>query len=98
MDEGDHVRWVALEIRSTRVLGASKTTTLRAASACMVATPDSLVVVLHADGPDGKVYATARALFVAPKPQRLLMDVAKYLMQRAREALPGWGGAREAQP
>jgi len=27
------------------------------------------------DGPDGKVFATARALFVAPKPQRLLKDV-----------------------
>jgi hypothetical protein len=26
------------------------------------------------DGPDGRVYATARALFVAPKPQRLIHD------------------------
>jgi hypothetical protein len=45
-----------------------------------------------ADGPDGKVYATARALFVAPKPQRLVVDVAKYLFQRAGEMLPGRGG------
>ena len=26
------------------------------------------------DGPDGRVYATARALFVAPKAQRLIHD------------------------
>lgn len=31
------------------------------------------------DGPQGKVYATARALFVAPKPHRLLRDVAKMI-------------------
>ena len=34
------------------------------------------------DGPGGKVYATARALFVAPKPHRLVSDVAKYLFNR----------------
>ena len=30
---------------------------------------------IMSDGPDGKVYATARALFVAPKPHRLVKDV-----------------------
>lgn len=35
------------------------------------------------DGPDGKVYATARALFVAPKPHQLLRDVVKQMA-------PGW--------
>ena len=39
------------------------------------------------------MYATARALFVAPKPQRLVTDVVKYLWQRAGEALPGGGAA-----
>lgn len=34
------------------------------------------------DGPQGKVYATARALFVAPKPHRLLRDVVKALAPR----------------
>lgn len=43
------------------------------------------------DGPDGKVYATARALFVAPKPSRLIVDVVKYIASRAAEALPGRG-------
>lgn len=32
------------------------------------------------DGPSGKVYATARALFVSPKPQRLVKDVYRYVM------------------
>lgn len=31
------------------------------------------------DGPHGKVYATARALFVAPKPQKLLQEGAKHV-------------------
>lgn len=38
------------------------------------------------DGPEGKVYATARALFVAPKPHRLLRDVAKLITP------PSWLG------
>ncbi|KAK9812857.1 hypothetical protein WJX72_004768 [[Myrmecia] bisecta] len=32
------------------------------------------------DGPNGKVYATARALFVAPRPQKLVQDGYKYVM------------------
>lgn len=35
------------------------------------------------DGPGGKVFATARALFVAPKPQKMVRDVAQYLFNRA---------------
>lgn len=35
------------------------------------------------DGPDGRVYATARALFVAPKPQRLIHD-------GVRMVFPSW--------
>lgn len=34
------------------------------------------------DGPNGTVYATARALFVAPRPQKALVDVGKYLLRR----------------
>lgn len=34
------------------------------------------------DGPDGQVYATARALFVAPKPHKMVQDVGKYLLRR----------------
>jgi acyl-coenzyme A thioesterase PaaI-like protein len=34
------------------------------------------------DGPQGTVYATARALFVAPRPQKALVDVGKYLLRR----------------
>lgn len=34
------------------------------------------------DGPDGQVYATARALFVAPKPLKMVQDVGKYLLRR----------------
>lgn len=34
------------------------------------------------DGPDGVVYATARALFVSPKPQKMIVDVGKYLLRR----------------
>jgi len=34
------------------------------------------------DGPDGTVYATARALFVAPKPTKALVDIGKYLLRR----------------
>lgn len=44
------------------------------------------------DGPDGKVYATARALFVAPKFTRLVTDVAKYIGQRMGEIVTGSGG------
>jgi acyl-coenzyme A thioesterase PaaI-like protein len=40
------------------------------------------------DGPEGKVYATARALFVSPKPHKMVWDVVKYLGRRANEALP----------
>lgn len=35
------------------------------------------------DGPDGKTYATARALFVVPKPMKMLKDVGRYLVERA---------------
>lgn len=35
------------------------------------------------DGPEGQVYATARALFVAPKPHKMVQDVGKYLFRRA---------------
>ena len=34
------------------------------------------------DGPKGQVYATARALFVAPKPHKMVQDVGKYLLRR----------------
>lgn len=34
------------------------------------------------DGPEGQVYATARALFVAPKPHKMVQDVGKYLLRR----------------
>eukprot|EP00887_Chlorella_sp_A99_P004170 scaffold23.g4170.t1 len=34
------------------------------------------------DGPNGIVYATARALFVAPKPHKMVSDVGKYLLRR----------------
>ena len=40
------------------------------------------------DGPEGKVYATARALFVSPKYHRMAWDVVKYLGRRVKEALP----------
>lgn len=40
------------------------------------------------DGPDGKVYATARALFVSPKPHKMVWDVVKYLGRRTKEAMP----------
>jgi acyl-coenzyme A thioesterase PaaI-like protein len=40
------------------------------------------------DGPEGKVYATARALFVSPKPHKMVWDVVKYVGRRANEALP----------
>lgn len=33
------------------------------------------------DGPDGKVFATSRALFVSPKPHKLLNEVVSYLWQ-----------------
>lgn len=32
------------------------------------------------DGPTGKVYAKSRALFVAPKPDRLIRDAWDYLL------------------
>ena len=55
-------------------------------------------LLLPPDGPDGKVYATARALFVAPKPQRLVFDVVKYVASRVAEALPlPGGGGRKAK-
>lgn len=34
------------------------------------------------DGPQGKVYATARALFVAPKPLRAVQDVGRFVLRR----------------
>lgn len=34
------------------------------------------------DGPQGKVYATARALFVAPKTQRLIRDGVKLALHK----------------
>jgi len=39
------------------------------------------------DGPEGKVYATARALFVSPKPHKMVWDVVKYLGRRAKETV-----------
>jgi hypothetical protein len=48
------------------------------------------------DGPQGKVYATARALFVAPKPQKLLIDVIKYVGQRLGESIQGESSSRGA--
>lgn len=39
------------------------------------------------DKPDGKVYATARALFVAPKTHKFLLDVIKYGTRKLGEAL-----------
>lgn len=53
------------------------------------------------DGPEGKVYATARALFVSPKPHRMAWDVIKYLGRRVKEVLPiggddgGSGGRKQ---
>ncbi|KDD72263.1 hypothetical protein H632_c3611p0 [Helicosporidium sp. ATCC 50920] len=38
------------------------------------------------DGPDGIVYATAKGLFISPKPTKLLSDVAGYLLERVRGA------------
>jgi len=52
---------------------------------------------IMSDGPDGKIYATARALFVAPKMQRLVVDVVKYVAQRAAEALPPLPGGGHQQ-
>jgi acyl-coenzyme A thioesterase PaaI-like protein len=40
------------------------------------------------DGPDGQVFATARALFVAPKPFKLVKDVGKYMWEK------WWTGGR----
>ena len=34
------------------------------------------------DGPDGAVYATARALFVAPRPMRAVQDVGRFVLRR----------------
>lgn len=36
--------------------------------------------VRDSPGPNGKVYATARALFVVPRPTRLIHDATKYVM------------------
>ncbi len=46
------------------------------------------------DGPGGKVFATSRALFVAPKLSRFATDVAKYVWSRVRARVAG-GGAEE---
>ena len=40
------------------------------------------------DGPDGKEYATARALFVSPKPHKMALDVVKYVGRRVNEVMP----------
>ena len=37
------------------------------------------------DGPEGKTYATARALFVAPRPHRMAWDVIKYIGRVVKE-------------
>lgn len=37
------------------------------------------------DGPTGRVYATSKALFVTPKPQKLFADIFKYAVSRLRE-------------
>ena len=39
------------------------------------------------DGPEGMVYATARALFVSPKPHKMVWDVVKYVGRRAKETV-----------
>ena len=51
----------------------------RAPPACP---PILLTQATVSDGPQGTVYATARALFVAPRPQKALVDVGKYLLRR----------------
>ena len=38
-----------------------------------------------ADGPDGRVYATSKALFVKPKPHKMISDVVKYMIGRLME-------------
>lgn len=48
----------------------------------LVLTPILLTQATVSDGPQGTVYATARALFVAPRPQKALVDVGKYLLRR----------------
>ncbi|KAI8110875.1 hypothetical protein M9434_004449 [Picochlorum sp. BPE23] len=39
------------------------------------------------DGPDGRVYATSRALFVTPKLLKLVSEVAKYSVERLKNKL-----------
>jgi len=43
------------------------------------------MTAVMSDGPDGKVFATSKALFVTPKPHKLVTDVVKYMFQRLRE-------------
>lgn len=33
------------------------------------------------DGPEGKVFATSRALFVSPKPHKLVKEITSYIWQ-----------------
>lgn len=43
------------------------------------------MTAVMSDGPDGKVFATSKALFVTPKPHKLVTDVVKYMFQRLKE-------------
>lgn len=79
----------SIEGRKVRLLGFDLTSYTSVSpvlcSAFLRPVARSLITLIHtaqiwmraivSDGPDGKVFATARALFVAPKPQRLLKDV-----------------------
>ena len=71
--------WVCVE--GAQLHGAGLSLPLRTPEPhCLPARPPNLPTIR--DGPDGKVFATARALFVAPRTDRMIQDAASYILRR----------------